>query len=308
MQQEKVDVAVQSYKKPESLIYTLLSLKKHCQDHIACVYIDDDQSGEDTIRHYQDPRFIEAMAPIQIKIRVNKKHIKPAKFVYTYSTEAFHPFSLRRIGRFIRHLLRGNCTTTDDIRYQWAIDQTTSSKLLIIHDDIQFNGDVIAYYLNAFAQNPNLMVVGPLGQCNICAHVSEGCNPAKIMQGKFPSKLFPRTAAVHDPKKKYERACRINEWCCMIDVAKARKLTAHFGNCVDGGDTAAYWFEQVVKAGYDYLDPHPTAEEQQKFFLHCWQGHSGHSVWQDQGWGIQTYKKDMIKQRVWQEFGYRIDP
>lgn len=29
---EKVDVAVQSYKKPESLIYTLLSLKEHSKN------------------------------------------------------------------------------------------------------------------------------------------------------------------------------------------------------------------------------------------------------------------------------------
>ena len=35
----KVDVAVQSYKKPESLVYTLLSLKKHCGKHIDTIYI-----------------------------------------------------------------------------------------------------------------------------------------------------------------------------------------------------------------------------------------------------------------------------
>lgn len=34
----KVDVAIQSYKKPESLVYTLLSLKKHYGEHIVTTY------------------------------------------------------------------------------------------------------------------------------------------------------------------------------------------------------------------------------------------------------------------------------
>lgn len=40
----KIDVAVPSYKKPESLIYTLMTLKKVAGDLIDAVYINDDCS------------------------------------------------------------------------------------------------------------------------------------------------------------------------------------------------------------------------------------------------------------------------
>ena len=55
---EKIDVAVQSYKKPESLIYTLLSLKKYCGNHIDTIYINDDCSGDDVISCYKDKEFL----------------------------------------------------------------------------------------------------------------------------------------------------------------------------------------------------------------------------------------------------------
>ena len=307
MEYEKVDVAIQSYKKPESLIYTLLSLQKYSKTHIDCIYINDDQSGAETLRYYTDPRFLQRMAPIQIKLRVNKKHFPPAEFIYTYSKEPLLPFSLRKAVRFMRKILSGMCTTTDDIRYQWAINQSNHSKLLIIHDDIEFHADVVSYYVKQFKKDPNLIVVGPLGQCNRCSHAAEGCTPAQIMKGIFPSDIFPKTRPFVGSKKQYERACRINEWCCMIDVPKARKIAAHFGNYADGADVAAFWFGEIIKAGYAYLDPHPTPEEQSAYFLHCWQGHSGHSVWEDQGLGIKIYQKDMIKQRIKDEFGYDLD-
>ena len=45
----KIDVAVQSYRKPESLIYTLFSLHRHSRDAIDTVWINDDRSGGDVI-------------------------------------------------------------------------------------------------------------------------------------------------------------------------------------------------------------------------------------------------------------------
>ena len=53
----KIDVAIPSYKKPESLIYTVLSLKKHCEDLIDTIYINDDCSGDESIAFYQDKAF-----------------------------------------------------------------------------------------------------------------------------------------------------------------------------------------------------------------------------------------------------------
>ena len=68
----KIDVAVQSYKKPESLIYTLLSLKKHCGDLIDTIYINDDCSNDGTVELY-DNQLKKAMDPIKLEIRINDK-------------------------------------------------------------------------------------------------------------------------------------------------------------------------------------------------------------------------------------------
>lgn len=59
----KIDVAIQSYKKPELLIYTLLSLHKFCKDSIDTVWISDDKSGEDVLSYYNSSQLQEALYP-----------------------------------------------------------------------------------------------------------------------------------------------------------------------------------------------------------------------------------------------------
>lgn len=81
---EKIDVAIQSFKKPESLIYTLLSLKKYCGDYIDTIYINDDCSGGDLINYYKDDILKKRLYPIKIKIRVNTK---PSGYTYTLLTK-----------------------------------------------------------------------------------------------------------------------------------------------------------------------------------------------------------------------------
>lgn len=302
---EKVDVAIPSYKKPESLIYSLLSLKKHCGDYIDTVWIGDDLSGEDTIKHYTDKNFINAMSPIKIKLRVNKKHYEPGSRIPLFPPEP--KFNYKDFRRWIWAILTRTIALNDDVRYQWAINNTSAKKLYLMHDDILYVGNVIKLYLDTFKSNDNLIIAGELGQCHRCEHAREGCTPQKIMQGIYPTKYFPLTKdASGELPKAYQRACRINEWSCMIDVEKTRKLKVCFGNFVDNGDTGAYWFETIVKRGYDFCDPHPTWDERNKYYRHCWQGHSGHSVWVDQGMGISKYQKDMINQKLLDDFNYKL--
>ena len=51
----KIDVAINSYKKPESLIYTLMTLKKVAADLIDTVYINDDCSDNGAYELYTHP-------------------------------------------------------------------------------------------------------------------------------------------------------------------------------------------------------------------------------------------------------------
>jgi hypothetical protein len=55
---QSIDVAVPSFNKPESLIYTLLSLKKSCGDYIDTVFIQDDCSDKGVVSHYFSGYFI----------------------------------------------------------------------------------------------------------------------------------------------------------------------------------------------------------------------------------------------------------
>ena len=79
-----VDVAIQSYKKPESLIYTLFSLKKYCSDLVETVYINDDCSGGEVVSKYLDANLQEMLKPLKIKVRINEK---PSKYSSTIMTK-----------------------------------------------------------------------------------------------------------------------------------------------------------------------------------------------------------------------------
>lgn len=314
---EKVDVIVQSYKKPESLIYTLLSLKQYSGDLIDIIYIDDDQSNDNTVDFY-GAKLEKAMYPIKIKVRVNKKK---SGFTHTCMTKkAFNKKSfftkMQLLGHFPIKRIRFY-ETSDDIRYQWGINQTNKKHVFLIHDDIKFFGDIISLYLNCFLENDNLAIVGDLGgskRCEFGPCFERDCNPQKIMNGYRPNKCWPITGEdksfIHKMLGRKSRHCRINEWCCMIDVLKAKiiedKYGVFFGNYEGGGDVGTYWFDVAIKSGYEFKDPLPTPTERLNYYLHWWQGFEGHNVWVDKGKGKATYENQLIMDKLMEDFNYEV--
>lgn len=219
------------------------------------------------------------------------------------------PISYNHFVRWLKAYLTNNLYEENDIRYQWAINSTDKKYLMIIHDDIKFFGNIADLYIKCLDKNPNLAIVGDFGSCNIC--LEKNCSPQKILQGYRPSKFYPLTKSKHGPLPFfYRRGCRINEWCCMINVEIARKIATqhhcYFGQMEDKGDTAAYWFYMINKLGYDFFDPVVEKEKRPNYYLHSWQGHSGHSVWQDEGHGLSVYKKEFILECLKNEFNYEI--
>ena len=316
---EKIDVAVQSYKKPESLIYTLLSLKKHCGEHIDTIYINDDCSGDEVISCYKDEEFLNLMKPIKIKIRVNKK-----KGGYKHTLITKEVFKKRNIIQKLQLLLSAFVkrakfySSTEEIRYQWAINNTDKKYLFIIHDDIKFNDDVAKIYINELNKDSNMAIVGDFAGSHRCPYGPCGtkeCNPQRIISGYRPSKDWPVTGSYqsifHLILGRKKRNCRINEWCCMINVEIAKKIGnqygVYFGNVEFGGDTAVYWFEKILKKGYHFNDP-IKIEIRKLFYQHCWQGHAGHAVWvkQDMNAEKAVYQKDYIKECIEKEFNYKM--
>ena len=304
----KVDVAIQSYKKPESLIYTLLTLKKHCGELIDTVYVQDDCSDDGTAECYSDPRFLELMDSIKIKVKVNSR---PCWIHYFEKEMVKKPHNCfwycmnKIVGR--KPLL----IEREDVRYQWALDSTDKDYLFVLHDDVMVTGNIIGKLLEAMGEN--VAIAGDLGQCWRCPY-SDHCSPEAICSGERPSNKWPVTycAATLSILNKYKfekRACRINEWCCMLDVTTAKKLAdqaIYFGSYEDLGDIGAYYFDEIVKRGYSFADPLAGTDERDSYYIHQWVGFTGHSVWVDQGKGKNEYPKDLIMKKIEDEFGYSV--
>jgi hypothetical protein len=315
----KVDVAVQSFNKPESLIYTLFSLKKYSGQHIDKIYIDDDLSERGVVEAYTQKKVVDYMYPIKLLVRTNTQ-----KIGYAWSCNTKSNFRKKNFIEKIQILMQVPFNRAkfykneDDIRYQWCINNTDKKYIFVMHDDIKFNGDIVGLYLETFKNNDNVAIVGDLGgspRCEFGPCGTKECNPQKIMEGYRPYKYWPITGKpktfLHKVLGRKSRHCRINEWCCMLDVDKAKvikeKYGACFGNVEGGGDTAVYWFEKIVNYGYEFIDPLPNSILRLRYYLHCWQGHSGHSVWVKQDGHEKTfYDKEMIRKRIETEFNVSI--
>jgi hypothetical protein len=305
----KIDVAVQSYKKPESLIYSLLSLHRYCREHIDEVWINDDCSGGDVLSIYRALDESGALYPWKIRVRENTVRVGWwVSFVRGFNPKYLNFwFKLKRmLWNFYKN--RSIYVTQEDIRYQWAILNTKKKYLFVMHDDIEFKDDIISLYLRSMNQNCNVAIVGDLGQCWRCDFNSDGCTPSKILNGDFPSSIWPCTKILPNS---HAWACRINEWSALIRVDIARDLTKtesiFFGNCDNQGDISAYWFSRVVEAGYGFDDPLPTIQSRLNYYKHWDGGITGHSTWVDQGKGKSSYDGERLRSDLKREFGFDMD-
>ena len=307
---QKVDVAVQSYRKPESLIYTLFSLHRNSADRVDRVFINDDGSGDDVVRHYRDPDLHARLAPWTINVRINTRPTGYARQIYTERSPAtlrdrpLRRIRARQLTELVKRLLRMASFPEDDVRYQWAVNATDKPYLFVIHDDVRFSGDVVDLYLRTLMQTPRCAIVGDLGQCWACGFKAV-CSPSLIMAGKRPDPHWPLTPISNKAfPRHYGRSCRINEWCCLLDVAVARDFATrgiYFGNHQDRGDVGAFWFDRVLRAGYGFADPLADGDRG-RFYQHGWQGHSGHDVWRNK----VAYRAGEVRDLLAAEFDFRL--
>lgn len=310
----KIDVAVNSFKKPESLLYTLMTLKRVAGDMIDTVYINDDCSGDDTCRIYRHPSVAEYFKPWTINVRENPRNV----WVNQAYPRGYYPAYMNwkyMLTHWIRFVSPKFEHDKNNIRYQYAIDSTDKKYLYIIHDDVKFTGNVPDIYLQSFAKDDKCFLVGDLGQCWRC-RFKDICTPQKIIDGEKPSPYWPLTPdkktqdiAAFNPKNGFNMDCRINEWSCLVDVEKLRaiceKSRAFFGNYYPRADIGAFIFCKGLEYGYTIADPLTDADLRKDYYNHGWQGFSGHSVWVNQGQGKAAYDKQGIIDLIEKEFGFK---
>lgn len=309
----QVDVAISSFRKAESLIYTLLTLHRHCRDQIGTVWITDDCSDDGTLHTLSDPALAERLQPWRIALAVTRRRGGSGRTLVTRQMAT----ALLRPGMSWPHRLRTGWflltrgpSRAEDIRYERGLTRSAADHVLLLHDDIEVVGNVAGFLRQTMQADPTLAIAGPLGQCWRCGWQGV-CGPGMILEGRRPGPDWPLTppppALRH---RSYDRACRINEWCCMIRTSAARDLAAegiHFGHAEDGGDTGAYWFAAAIARGWRFDDPF-LAGGTDRWFRHGWQGHTGRSVWADQGQGRRSYNVAQINDRLAAEFGFAPRP
>lgn len=261
----KIDVAINVFRKPYQTALTLLSLLRHSGDSIDKIYFTIDAPGTE---HLYDALF-ERLAGRYITF--------VPRFHYWVRSSKYRGF-LFRYGIFRQSL-----------RYQYAWESTDKKFLFITHNDVLYSADVLATYLQAINDN---IGVGEVGMCWNCpARSANVCSSERYLEYRPTAKEYDALILEHpgSRRKFYSRyrhdtawplpECRLNEWACMINMEKARRITSPYGDCTPFGamhlDIATEWFYDVHRLGYT-----AAHVDRKGLYAHAWASAdgSGHAL------------------------------
>lgn len=239
----KIDVAINVYGKPWQTLVSLKSLLKVSAKYIDKIY------------------FIEEnKQPYNVDVRWVIDELNYDKLVY------FRPQKHLWIKETSRFKFRWNSDYRQSLRYQYALENTDKKYLLVIHNDIIFDTDIVKPFLDNIQ---DAFGIGQIGQCWNCPLFYENiCNGAKYSDVEFTyqqaidatlkypkSRTFKHKKLIEKTNPKLMPECRINEWCCLIDMDLYRKMVMPKGKVLPFGgyfrvDLADGWFYGMSKAGY----------------------------------------------------------
>ena len=272
---ETVDVALNVFGKPRQTALALLSLLKHSNERIQTIYllIERGQSQYDTV----DMAFLSRLSP-KIKIIIPQLWLK----LDALDVSRLHDKDYRY-----------------SIRYQYAWEHAEAGRLLLMHNDVHFKGDVVGLLLGALGE---AFVAGQIGQCWNCPAARQHIVAELGINGRQPCvrehyEAFRPSFAELDAMYKLVRhygehfrnflprwsdeirqhpwplpECRANEVCCLVNLDVARKATMPFGRArpfgtyVSAGshnmDIAVAWFRDMHLQGFRarHFDTTPYVE------------------------------------------------
>lgn len=249
---QKVDVAISYYGKPYQTMITLFSLLEKSGDYVDKIYLSIEKK-----QPYEDAwegivRIEEIFGPKGLVI------VHPDQFLPWMSDQ--DASALDEPARL-------------SIRYQYALEKTDKRYLLISHNDMLYQTDMIGPMLALFAEGDEKLVgVGQIGQCWNCAAFHEKvCYPDKFEDYR-PDKaellaLMDRWKMPRDERNRRTveagfvhplPECRLNEYACLIQVPLYRATTLpngpvpYFGGVWNGADTAVAWFRDSYLNGLKF--------------------------------------------------------
>lgn len=253
-----VDVAINVFGKPAQTALSLLSLLEHSGHFIDKVYFIEEADVMNTLFAHAD---------ILRLLGDRLVHFRPQFMNWRYAVDA------SRLGDpDYRHALR----------YQYAFEHTDKHYLLLIHNDCEFIGDAVGLLLANLGDHTG---VGEIGQCWLCPANHLGhCGPGRYLEYRPDFATVRGLYETLDPaiyRRRYTEEptrelidhpwplpeCRLNEYCCLINMTKARPDTCPqgsarpFGAYVDVGnpetgqgvlDIGVAWFGDMVRLGHSF--------------------------------------------------------
>jgi hypothetical protein len=253
---KKIDVILSVCGKPFQTALALLTLERECGHHIDKIYFIEENTKSQDI-----DTGCHGWVLNELKDKI--VHYVPKQWNYCFPLE-----TEKLDDEDYRH----------SVRYQYGWEMTDKDHALIIHNDVYFHGDVVGAMLDNMGDN---ICIGHVGQCWYCPAAFAGkCDSNKHMEYRPDFDELNKLYKTTTPPEGYQiRAyymptwnprfmkqpwplpeCRVNEWCALIDMKKARKLTVPHGRVTPFGailgvgkqiqDVSCEWFREMHMRGH----------------------------------------------------------
>lgn len=257
---QKIDVIISVCGKPLQTHLALWSLEQSCGKHIDKIYFIEENTKTRDIDPGSNERILELLKHKIV-------HFMPKQWNYCFPIEWD-----KMDDTDYRH----------SVRYQYGWEMSDKDYVLIIHNDAIFHSDVVGPMLEAIGDN---VAAGHIGQCWYCPASFAGlCSPDTYMDYRPDySELRHLYKTVEPPEGSMKRAyhvprmhpllhdqpwplpeCRVNEWCCLVNMKIARKLTMPLGSVTPFGafinvgkqilDVGCQWFREMHLRGKTCLN------------------------------------------------------
>ena len=257
----QTDVAMQAFGKPNQTALALLSLLRHSEQHIHKIFF-----------------VIERARPKQDTISLTVlKDLHPK--IETLTTPEWIGLDEVDPSRLVR-----DTNYRQSVRYQLAWEKCEQDFLFTIHNDIRVLADPIGPFQEAMEEH---VAVGKLGQCWVCPASREHIVSALNINGGKPCNnahytdfhltfddldaMYRLTRRRKEKHRNFFKTpwaqefhkypwplpeCRVNEWCCLINMKLARPHTMPLGSARPFGayafnaDLGVAWFRDMHRQGH----------------------------------------------------------
>jgi hypothetical protein len=251
----QVDVAINYYGKPYQTMVAIGSLLEHSGQHLDRVYVIKEAKQPEGAGSIDD---LLADQDWNVEIFVPKHYFGWGMY-------------LTRLPSRLRTLVATRLRSyRQSFRYQYALERSDKRYLLITHNDMLFEGDVVGPMLSKMLSG-DYAGVGDIGACWKCPAYAAGLCPnhqpasleldhdeAVDLYERFPSEhRTPNVPPLDKVRPVPLPECRLHDWLAMIDTSAYRREARPRGNTEPFGsyylgDVGVAWFKSMVHKGYGF--------------------------------------------------------